>query len=68
MVVFDELQVTEDVTFCVLLSLQFPVAVNCCVALEAILGFAGVTPMDESDNWRTQELLAVPPGLGQTLV
>ena len=46
--VFEELQVTEFVRFCVLPSLYLPVAVNCCVPPFAIDGFAGVTVIDES--------------------
>jgi len=46
--VFEELQVTEFVRFCVLPSLYLPVAVNCCVLPFAIDGFAGVTVIDES--------------------
>jgi hypothetical protein len=41
-----ELQVTLPVRFCVLLSLNVPVAVNCCVRPLATDGFAGVTAMD----------------------
>src|SRR6202012_1386763 len=41
-------QVTEVVRFCVLLSLNVPVAVNCCVAPFAIDGDAGVTAIDRS--------------------
>jgi hypothetical protein len=45
-VVFDELQVAWLVTFCVLPSEYVPVAVNCCVPLATIVGFAGVTARD----------------------
>ena len=45
-VVVPEDQVTLDVTFCVVPSLNVPVAVNCCVAPLAIDGFAGVTAID----------------------
>ena len=38
--------VTEPVRFCVELSLNVPVAVNCCVLPLAIEGFAGVTAID----------------------
>jgi hypothetical protein len=38
--------VTDDVRFCVLLSLKVPVAVNCCVDPLAIDELAGVTAMD----------------------
>src|SRR5277367_2934955 len=41
-----EAHVTLLVTFCVLLSLKVPVAVNCCVAPLVMLGLAGVTAMD----------------------
>ena len=44
----DELQVTDVVIFCVLLSEKAPVAVNCSVVLRAMLGLAGVTEMDTS--------------------
>jgi hypothetical protein len=39
-------QTTDAVTFCVLPSLYFPVAVNCCDAPLEIVGFAGVTEID----------------------
>jgi hypothetical protein len=45
-VVVPEDQVTLDVTFCVVPSLNVPVAVNCCAAPLAIDGFAGVTAID----------------------
>jgi hypothetical protein len=45
---FVELQVTELVRFCVLLSLYVPVAVNCCASPAAIEGLAGVTAIDTS--------------------
>jgi hypothetical protein len=45
-VVVPEDQVTLDVKFCVVPSLNVPVAVNCCVAPLAIDGFAGVTAID----------------------
>jgi hypothetical protein len=44
----DELQVTEFVRFCVEVSLNVPVAVNCCVFPAGIEGFAGVTAIDTS--------------------
>ncbi len=44
--VVPEDQVTLDVRFCVVPSLNVPVAVNCCVAPLAIDGFAGVTVID----------------------
>jgi hypothetical protein len=37
---------TDPVRFCVLPSLNVPVAVNCCVAFLASVGFAGVTAID----------------------
>jgi hypothetical protein len=43
-----EVHVTEPVKFCVELSENVPVAVNCSVALFAIEGFAGVTAIDTS--------------------
>jgi hypothetical protein len=45
-VVSDELHVTVLVMFCVELSLNVPVAVNCCVLPAATDGFAGVTAID----------------------
>lgn len=39
-------QLTDAVRFCVLPSLYFPVAVNCCDAPLRIVGFAGVTEID----------------------
>jgi hypothetical protein len=45
-VVVPEDQVTVDVRFCVVPSLNVPVAVNCCVAPLAIEGFVGVTAID----------------------
>src|SRR6266481_9863395 len=47
-VVVNELQVTELVRFCVELSLNVPVAVNCCVVPLGIEALAGVTAMDTS--------------------
>ncbi len=45
-VVVPDDQVTVDVRFCVVPSLNVPVAMNCCVAPLAIDGFAGVTAID----------------------
>jgi hypothetical protein len=44
--VVPEAHVTLPVKFCVLLSLNVPVAVNCCVRPFATEGFAGVTAID----------------------
>ncbi len=44
----DELQVTDVVISCVLLSEKVPVALNCSVVLRAMPGLAGVTVMDAS--------------------
>lgn len=44
----DELQLTVAVRFCVLPSVNVPVAVNCCVVPRGVLGSAGVTAMDTS--------------------
>lgn len=41
-----ELHCTEPVTFCVLPSLNVPMAANCCVVFCAIDGAAGVTDID----------------------
>src|ERR1700722_11947016 len=43
-----ELHVTVVVRFCVLLSENFPVAVNCSVPVVPMVGFAGVTAIDTS--------------------
>src|SRR5207247_9047036 len=45
--VLDELQVTWVVRSCVVLSLKVPVAVNCRVVPFAMLGFVGVTAIEE---------------------
>lgn len=52
------LQVTELVMSLVLLSVNVPVAVNCCVPPAAIDMAAGVTRSDESDG---AEKVAEPP-------
>ena len=44
----EELQVTDDVRFWVLLSEKIPVAVNCSLAPRAMEGFEGVRDMDTS--------------------
>jgi len=63
--VADELQVTDVVRFCVLPSLNVPVAVNCCVPETTIVGFAGVTASDESVGTGVTVTLAVavPPSV-----
>ena len=43
---FEELHVTLPVRFCVLLSLNVPVAMYCCVRPAATDAVAGVTAMD----------------------
>ena len=43
---FDELHVTEPVRFCVVPSVNVPVAVNCCVRPFATEGFVGDTAID----------------------
>jgi len=61
--VVPDAHVTEPVRFCVELSLNVPVAVNCCVSPEAMLGFAGVTAIDCSTapvTVRTVEPLTLP--------
>ena len=44
----EELQVTVPPRFCVLPSLNVPVALNCCVLPLVIDGFTGVTAIDTS--------------------
>jgi hypothetical protein len=56
----NELQVTDDVIFCVLPSEKIPVAVNCSVVPRAMLGLVGVTSMDTSVAVGA-ELLLFPP-------
>src|SRR5947209_7205218 len=65
----DELQSTVDVTSCVLLSLNFPVAVNCLVAPIGMLEFAGVTVIDASvaDVIVTDAVPLRPPELAVTV-
>lgn len=44
--VFEELQSTVEVMFCLLLSVKVPVAINCWLVCLAIVGFAGVTAIE----------------------
>src|SRR4030095_12374797 len=44
--IFDELQVTEEVIFCVVLSVKVPVAINCSVSPRAVVLFVRVTAID----------------------
>src|SRR5271154_5542830 len=63
MVVVPEDQVTLDVRFCVVPSLNVPVAVNCCVAPLVIEGCAGATVIDctvAAVTVRTVEPLIAP--------
>jgi hypothetical protein len=53
----DELHVTEVVRFCVLPSVNVPVAVNCCVLPSAIEGYAGVTANETSAGAVTVRLV-----------
>ena len=46
--VSDELQVTDAVKSCVVLSVNVPVAVNCCAVPLAMEGLVGVTARDTS--------------------
>ena len=59
----DELQVTVPVRSLVLLSLYVPVAVNCWVLPDAIVGVAGVTAIEMSAATPVplSETLCVPP-------
>src|SRR5207248_1089350 len=45
---FDELQVTLPVIVCELLSLNVPVAINCCLVDEAIVGLVGAIIIETS--------------------
>jgi hypothetical protein len=54
----EEAQLTWLVMFCALPSEYVPVAKNCCVAPGAIVGFAGVTAIDDK--------VAVGPELNTT--
>ena len=44
----DELQVTNEVTSCVLPSLNVPVAVNCCGAPRTMVGVGGLIAIETS--------------------
>ena len=44
----EDFQDTDDVRFCVVASVNIPVAINCSFVPRAILGLTGVTPMDTS--------------------
>ena len=46
--VFDELQAIVPVIFCAVLSEYVPIAINCCVAFNAMLGLLGVTAIETS--------------------
>src|SRR5260370_31528199 len=52
-VALSEVQATELVRFCVLVSLNVPVAENCWVVPLGIEGLAGVTAMDTREATRT---------------
>lgn len=54
----DELHFTELVTFCVLLSVKVPVAVNCCVLPRVTDGAAGVTSTETSAGALTVKAVA----------
>jgi len=58
--VLEEVQVTEPVRFCVLLSLYVPVAVNCCVPPVASEAFAGVSAIDTNTGAVTVRLVEPP--------
>jgi hypothetical protein len=67
--------VTDDVRFCVLLSLYVPVAVNCCVSPLAADGFAGVTVIDcsvggpdETTRFTCDPVFAIVPAAGLSLI
>jgi hypothetical protein len=59
-VVSEELHATEVVRSCFVPFEYVPVAVNCCVAPEAMIGFAGVTAIEVSV---AVDVLAPPPPL-----
>jgi hypothetical protein len=44
--VFDEFQATDEVSFCVVVSEKVPIATNCCVSPRTMLGFTGVTVIE----------------------
>ena len=56
-----EVQATDPVRFCVLLSLYVPVAMNCCVAPLAIEAFAGVTAIDTKAGITVRFAFCVAP-------
>ncbi len=64
--VADELQVTDEVRSCVLLSEKVPVAVSCSAVPRAMDGLVGVTAMEtsvfeEEDDDEEDEELELPP-------
>jgi len=61
--VFDELQVTDGVMFCMLPSEYVPVAVNCSVVLPLIVGFVGVTAIEERTGAVAVLDLEAQPGM-----
>ena len=62
-VVSEELHTTEVVRSCFVPFEYVPVAVNCCVAPEAMIGFAGVTAMEERVAERVPDPPLEPPPL-----
>jgi hypothetical protein len=57
----EEAQVTDVVRFWVVLSLNVPVAVNCCVVPFAMLGVVGVTSIETKTAWVLEPPPEEPP-------
>src|SRR5438045_3484147 len=70
MLEFDELQATCSVMSCVVLSVNVPVATNCCVVPLANVGVAGVTAMDTSVAAVTVKVVVplIPPDVALIVV
>src|SRR5271167_4785158 len=63
-----EVQVADEVRFCLLPSLKVPVAVNCCWFPAAIEGLTGVTAIDTRDgavDGLKAAIMSVKVSLGQ---
>lgn len=59
--VFEDVQVTLPVMFCVLLSLKVPVAMNCWLVCGAIVVVAGVTAIETNAGVTVKENVPVTP-------
>src|SRR5262245_13610222 len=64
----EDCHVTILVTSCLVLSVNRPVAVNCCVVPAAICAFVGVTSIAASRKGRILIVTGVPVGRTSTVV